>query len=64
MSVIVDPETCTHEKHMPAFDLDAAREMTPGAIRKAYPRFFGKCKDCEQSVIIYASFEHYQYGDW
>lgn len=55
---------CTHPKVIPIFDEIAAKNMTANEIRKAYPRFSGKCPDCEYYGIIYANYAHYISGDW
>ena len=55
---------CAHEKSMPKFDEAAAAGMDTAEVRKKYPRFMGKCPECGEMVILYASFAHYVYGDW
>lgn len=55
---------CEHPKVIPAFDAEKAKTMTSSEIRKTYPRFGGKCPDCEYQGIIYASMTHYIAGDW
>lgn len=33
-------------------------------VRQRWPRFMGTCEDCHENLILYASMEHYTYGDW
>lgn len=41
------------------------QDMTAPAVRKRWPRLFGKCpKGCGFDGIGYASYAHYIYGDW
>lgn len=55
---------CEHASVMPAFDEEAARGLDVYEIRRRWPRFFGRCPDCQTDLILYASFAHYVYGDW
>jgi hypothetical protein len=59
------PATCTHPKCVPHFNEDDAKAMKNWReVRKAFPRFEGKCPDCGVQLIAYASYAHYVYGDW
>jgi hypothetical protein len=57
---------CEHKKVSPSFDKEVAdsKKLTAREVRKRWPRFSGKCPDCGQEGIFYASAEHYFYGDW
>ena len=55
---------CEHPKVMPSFDSDKAKTMSASEVRKTYPRFGGKCPDCDYEGILYASMIHYISGDW
>lgn len=55
---------CTHSMSMPNFDVDACKGLSPYEVRKRWPRFMGKCPQCGELVILYASTAHYTYGDW
>lgn len=55
---------CQHPKVIPTFDEDAAKDLGTEEIRKHWPRFFGKCPDCDFNGIMYASYAHYIFGDW
>ena len=46
------------------FDADAAKGLTTYEIRARFPRFEGRCPDCGVSLIYYADYAHYVYGDW
>jgi hypothetical protein len=64
MKITVAPLMCSHLQHLPAFDQDAAEHLTVAEIRKRWPRFEGICSGCGKRLIMYASAEHYVYGDW
>lgn len=49
--------------HGVKFDPEAARILSPEAIRQRWPRFFGECA-CGYHGIAYASWEHFIAGDW
>jgi hypothetical protein len=55
---------CTHDKVMPAFDLEKSRTMTAAEVKKTYPRFTGVCPDCGYYGALYASMSHFIAGDW
>ena len=55
---------CDHEAHIPEFDPEAARNLPAHEVRLRWPRFEGGCSTCGQRVILYASVDHYTYGDW
>ena len=55
---------CKHPAVTPKFDKEVASGLTVSQVRKRFPRFFGKCPDCDFDGIIYASNEHFLYGDW
>lgn len=55
---------CEHPQTIPVFDADAAEELDEYEVRKRWPRFQGRCPDCGELVIAYASLEHYVAGDW
>lgn len=57
-------DTCPHDKHVPAFDQEAAKGLTTREVQERWPRFDGVCGDCGGQVIVYASFGHYLSGDW
>jgi hypothetical protein len=59
-----DSAPCKHEKCTPAFDSEKARGMDAYWVRENYPRFYGRCPDCGEQMISYASMEHYVAGDW
>lgn len=53
--------------HGIAFDLEEARKknMSSDDVRKAYPRLNGTCPlGCGFYGIAYASWRHFQAGDW
>lgn len=57
---------CTHPKVAPSFDVEAARagNLSSSEVQRRWPRFHGTCPDCGLSLILYASFDHYTWGDW
>ena len=55
---------CKHEAVQPTFDNEAAAGLDEHEVRKRWPRFSGRCSECGQRVILYASAEHYIMGDW
>jgi hypothetical protein len=60
-----DPNACQHPgMKLPLFDSKAAKNMTASEVRKFFPRGNYNCPVCKQSVINYASFQHYIAGDW
>lgn len=61
---VEDTTGCKHESVLPKFDWEVAQTMTPYEVRKQFPRFSGVCPDCDEKVIVYASYEHYLSGDW
>lgn len=59
------PEGCSHPKvEKPTFDAVKAASMTAEQVRAAYPRKTVWCPDCGNSVLLYASAQHYIMGDW
>ena len=60
----MNKKNCDHEKCKPEYDSELAKNMTSIEVRKHFPRFFGKCPDCNEEVIYYASTEHFVMGDW
>jgi hypothetical protein len=56
--------TCNHDGVVVNFDEVKAQGMNPYEVRKRWPRFFGKCPDCNCNLIKYASMAHFVYGDW
>lgn len=59
-----DNSECLHPSIKVEFDIEKAKTMSSQEIQKKYPRGYGVCKECNQSVIKYFSFEHFIYGDW
>lgn len=59
-----DKQECKHEKVMPAFDIEAAKDLPAREVRQRWPRFSGLCPDCGYEGILYASFEQYIMGDY
>ncbi len=57
-------DKCMHLKVVPEFDEEVAKTLTAKAARALYPRFAGKCPDCDYVGVLYASMEHYIYGDY
>lgn len=55
---------CTHPSLVPDFDEVAARGLSPGEVKKRWPRSFGACSGCDFNGIMYASYAHYIAGDW
>jgi hypothetical protein len=55
---------CKHEKHIPKFDSELAKNMSWIEVREKFPRYYGKCEECGESLIAYASTEHFVMGDW
>ncbi len=51
---------------MPAvtFDENAAQGLSAAEVQKRWPRGRHKCTYCDSTVIAYASYAHYIYGDW
>ena len=56
--------SCKHECVMPTFNEAAASGLDAHVVRQRWPRFYGECPACNQQVILYASYEHFYYGDW
>lgn len=56
---------CAHARSANPLDLmfGICTECT-NAIRARWPRFSGACSECGENLIMYASMEHYGYGDW
>ncbi len=59
-----DHPPCKHEPHQPTFDAKAAEGLDEYEVRRRWPRFVGRCSQCGQQVILYASAEHFVAGDW
>lgn len=57
-------DECGHPRTEVEFDVEAAKDLNAAEVRKRWPRFFGECPDCGQSLIRYASFAHFAMGDW
>jgi predicted RNA-binding Zn-ribbon protein involved in translation (DUF1610 family) len=55
---------CEHKSCAPAFDSAAAEGLDAYEVRKRWPRFNGRCPECGEQMIYYASMEHYVAGDW
>jgi hypothetical protein len=51
-------------EHWPKFDYAAARGLSAEEVRRRWPRFHGKCRQCGFNGIAYASFQHQLAGDW
>ncbi len=60
----VSQESCTHKSVMPEYDEEAAKGLSAEEIRKRWPRFHGRCPDCNQMVILYACVDQYIMGDY
>jgi hypothetical protein len=59
------PTFCQHSKLPTAiFDAEKAKTMTAFEVRQAYPRLIARCPDCGETVVRYASQEHYHAGDY
>lgn len=58
----VDP--CPHDSAPVEFDEKASAGLSSNEVRKRWPRFWGRCPDCGEQLIKYASFAHYIAGDW
>ncbi len=48
----------------PEFDLEASKALSSAEVKARWPRKTEHCPDCNQTVIMYASWEHYIAGDW
>ena len=57
-------DTCPHDGVVVNYDDEVARGMTTRAVRARFPRFFGQCPECGETLIKYASWAHYGAGDW
>ena len=55
---------CEHAQHVPAFDAEACRYLSPEQVRGQYPRYQGVCTACHARIILYASLEHFFAGGW
>ena len=44
--------------------MERAAHMDAEEIRRVFPRFFGECTSCGETVTIYASAAQYIGGDW
>lgn len=55
---------CDHAACIPAFDEDAAKGLDASEVRRRWPRFMGRCRDCGAQVIMYASWMQYIAGDY
>ena len=59
------PTECNHAAlPEPTFDEEAAKSLPIAEIRLRWPRGCSPCPDCGATIIKYASFKHYLYGDW
>lgn len=60
------PRECPHARCTPpaGFDEPASRDLSSDEVRERWPRFFGRCPDCGETVIGYASLAHCIAGDW
>jgi len=65
-SPMTDKPKCPHDSIKVEFDEETANreKLSDTEIRRRWPRFYGKCPDCGQMLIKYASMAHYVYGDW
>lgn len=57
-------DACEHENRDPIDAMFGVCHECTQEIRKRWPRFMGACPTCGANVIVYASTEHYTYGDW
>lgn len=57
-------DDCHHKSVIPAFDEQEAGELSATEVQRRWPRFQGRCPECNQNVIVYASASHYILGDW
>lgn len=55
---------CQHPNVTVLFDYEASKGLSAEEVRKRWPRFHGRCPDCEYYGVIYASREHMYSGDW
>jgi ArsR family metal-binding transcriptional regulator len=58
---------CQHAECRPRFteaDEREAQNVDASEVRRRWPRFDGRCPDCGEQVIMYASAAHYVAGDW
>lgn len=58
------PASCTHDAVAPVVDHEQLSGMSAEEVRSKFPRFCGTCPQCGETVIAYASFEHFVAGDW
>ena len=56
--------TCKHEKVAPKYKDEDFKGLREYEVRIRFPRFWGRCPDCGQHVILYSSYSHYIAGDW
>jgi hypothetical protein len=62
---------CSEVKHqalaaaaMPAWDYEAAKNMTADQVRARFPRGHAFCPDCNWGCIVYADSMQYHMGDY
>lgn len=56
---------CNHKSTPePTFEIDLAAGLSVQEVRRYFPRPYVWCGGCGCHIIIYASKEHYVYGDW
>lgn len=60
------PTNCKHLSVMHNYGLTDEQwfKLSPRAVRERYPRFEGRCPDCNQLVIVYDGWPHYIAGDY
>ena len=55
---------CGHHAHIPAFDPDKARYLSPAQIKEQWPLFDSTCQSCGQRCRIWANINHMKAGGW
>lgn len=55
---------CKHEPVVVPFNREMALTMSSWDIRETFPRFSGRCPQCGNTIVKYASHEHYTMGEW
>ena len=49
---------CLHLEHMPLFNAEACRTLSPAQVKEQYPRFDATCATCGQQCRIWADMDH------
>ena len=65
LALIVGAGRCDHPNiERPEFDPERAKGLSAYEVRKLFPRKMVRCPDCGDTILMYASWQHYVAGDW